>query len=73
MIAMSGGKAGRVRVPNIREPVHILDMAERLIRTSGKDTQVVIAGLGERKRLPGAVCVGSEDSTRPASTDPKYA
>ena len=57
------GEGGQVLVLNMGEPVRILDMANRLIRDSGKDIEVRITGLREGEKLHEVLFSGSENST----------
>lgn len=57
------GGAGQVLVLNMGEPVRILDMAQRMIRTSGKKVELVITGLREGEKLHEVLFSAEEDPT----------
>lgn len=59
------GRAGEVLILDMGEPVRILDIAEQMIRMSGKDVQVVFTGLRPGEKLHEELLGSGEIDTRP--------
>ncbi len=63
--AGSVGAAGELLILDMGEPVRILDIAERMIRLSGKDIEIVYTGLRRGEKLHEVLMGEGEDDARP--------
>lgn len=59
------GRAGEVLILDMGEPVRILDVAERMIATSGKKVEIVFTGLREGEKLHEELIGVTESDQRP--------
>lgn len=59
------GRAGEVLILDMGEPVRILDVAERMIATSGKKIDILFTGLREGEKLHEELIGTSESDERP--------
>lgn len=59
------GRAGEVLILDMGEPVRILDVAERMIATSGKKIDILFTGLREGEKLHEDLIGTSESDERP--------
>ncbi len=56
------GNSGEVLILDMGEPVRILDVAERMIKMSGKDIDIVFTGLREGEKLHEDLTADAEDT-----------
>lgn len=59
------GRAGEVLILDMGEPVRILDVAERMIATSGKKIEILFTGLREGEKLHEELIGVTESDERP--------
>ncbi|MEJ6013890.1 nucleoside-diphosphate sugar epimerase/dehydratase [Corynebacterium sp. H127] len=59
------GKTGEVLILDMGEPVNILEIAQRMIKMSGKDVDIVFTGLREGEKLHEELVGLGEVETRP--------
>ncbi len=63
--AGSVGRAGELLILDMGEPVRILDIAQRMIKLSGKDIDIVYTGLRPGEKLHEVLMGEGEDDARP--------
>ena len=59
------GRGGEVLILDMGEPIRIADVAERLIRHSGRHVEIVYTGLSDGEKLHEDLMSFGEDGTRP--------
>ena len=59
------GRGGEVLILDMGQPVRIADVADRLIRHSGRPIEIVYTGLSEGEKLNEDLLSSGEDGTRP--------
>ena len=59
------GQAGEVLILDMGEPVRIMEIAERMIEMSGRETEIVITGLRQGEKLHEVLRSGDEEDLRP--------
>lgn len=59
------GRGGEVLILDMGEPIRIADVADRLIRHSGRQVEVIYTGLSDGEKLHEDLMSIGEDGTRP--------